>query len=538
MKKQLYILFSFAFYLVQAQSNFVSSNLPIIKINTNGKTIGEDIKIVADMSVIDGKNGVNKPTDVATYQGKIGIELRGSTSLFLSDRKPYSVETRQDDGISNKNMELLGLPKENDWAFLAPFADKTLIREAFMYDLANQLMPWAPHFRFVDVLVNEKYEGIYMVTEKIKQGKNRVNIDKLEVTDNDGDELTGGYIFAFDKLKNKDVFFYSKYLYPNQSAYPEYVIVSPKTDNISTTQKDYLRKWVHDFEEVMRSPKYNDVNTGYPKIIDVQSFVDFVLLNELSRNIDGYRLSTYFHKDKNSIDGRLHAGPAWDYNITLGNANYCNAQSTSGWAFDFNNICGQDKWTIHFWWQKLIEDQQFRILLKKRWQTLRKKDWTNTQLEQKIDSLKNTIGDAHYEHFKRFDILKKYVWPNPIIYSNYTDEVWSLKQWVKKRADWMDSAFTDITEIPTKLAEEENFMIYPNPTTELLTFEFKSNFDSPKCIVELYNINGLMVYSDTKQFLTRWNHSVQVNLNNLPKGVYFYRFTGLGEVKMGKVIKN
>jgi hypothetical protein len=538
MKKQLFFLFTFAFQLVQAQGSFTSSNLPIIKINTNGKTIGDDLKIIADMSIIDGKKGINTPNDSVIYKGKIGIELRGSTSLFLSDRKPYSIETRQDDGIANKDVALLGLPKENDWAFLAPFADKSLIREAFMYNLANEIMPWAPHFRFADVMVNGKYEGIYMVTEKIKRGKNRVNIDKIEITDNDGDELTGGYIFAFDKLKSKDVFFYSKYPYPNQSAYPEYVIVSPKADNITIAQKNYLRKWTHDFEDAMKSSTYNDPNTGYSKWIDVPSFIDLVLLNELSRNIDGYRLSTYFHKDKNSIDGRLHAGPAWDYNITLGNANYCNAQSTTGWAFDFNTVCGEDKWTIHFWWQKLIEDHQFRVLMKKRWQTLRKKDWTNTQLEKKLDTLKNTIGDAHYEHFKRFDILKKYVWPNPVIYNGYPDEVWALKQWVKKRADWMDTALNDITETTPKLAIGEDFMVFPNPVAEVLNFEFKPDYDNARCNVELYNIHGQLVLTETKNFTNRWHHVFQINLNNLPKGIYFYHFKGLAEIKLGKILKN
>ena len=384
MKKNiLYVIYLLSAFYINAQVVVTSSNLPIVKINTNGGVIDLNNKIVADMLVFDSGKAENKVTDIPSYKGKIGIELRGSSSLEISPRKPYSIETRASDGITNKNIDFLGLKKENDWAFVAPYSDKTLIRDAFLYTLAQKIMPWAPHFRFAEVIVNDKYEGIYMLAEKIKRGANRVNIDKMETIDIAGDELTGGYIFALDKIKNGDKYFYSKYNFPTQQRLPEYIITSPKADNIQPAQLIYITQWMNNFETVMNSSKFNDPKEGYPKYINEQSFVDYVLLNELSKNIDAYRLSTYFYKDKNSKDSLLHAGPMWDYNIAFGNVDYCNCYSPEGWAVDFNKQCPNDYWTIHFWWSKLFNDARFRSLLKKRWQELRKNEWTDTKASSK-----------------------------------------------------------------------------------------------------------------------------------------------------------
>jgi hypothetical protein len=537
MQKIVYILLFLSAFYAKGQV-VTSSNLPIIKINTNGKTIGLINKIAADISIIDNGKTENKVTDTPTYQGKIGIELRGSSSLELSPRTPYSAETRENDAITNKNIALLGMKKDNDWAFVAPYSDKTLIRDAFVYTLAKNIMPWAPDFRFAEVIVNDKYEGIYMVTEKIKYGKNRVNIDKVESVDIQGDELTGGYIFSFDKLKNGDKFFYSKYKLPGQQRFPEYIINAPKADNIKTEQLNYITKWVNNFETVMNSSKFDDPKSGYPKYINQASFVDYILLNELSKNIDAYRISTYFYKDKDSNDSLLHAGPVWDYNIALGNANYCNANNDIGWAMDFNNQCPNDYWTIPFWWQKLFEDPHFRSLLKTRWQELRKNEWTDTKLYGKIDSLQTSIGDAQKHHFARYDILGKTVWPNPQINYTYFGEINNLKNWLTKRANWLDGAFAKFLETEA-VQNNQEVSIYPNPSHDKIIFAIKPKTSNANFEVKIYNLQGILLANSAFKTSSTWADKIEIDISNFTNGTYFYRILeNTKPFTTGKFIKN
>lgn len=540
MKKITYIILLLvsAFY-AKAQVVVTSSNLPIIKINTNGKTIGLTDKIAADISIFDSGKSENKVTDVPTYQGKIGIELRGSSSLEISPRKPYSVETRENDAITNKNIDFLGMKKDNDWAFIAPYSDKSLVRDAFIYSLARKIMPWAPDFRFAEVILNDKYEGIYMITEKIKYGKNRVNIDKMEIADIQGDELTGGYIFSFDKLKNEDKFFYSKYkLTPTLQRLPEYIINAPKADNIKTEQLNYIKKWMNDFETVMNSSKFNDKKTGYPKYIHEPSFVDYILLNELSKNIDAYRISTYFHKDKDSKDSLLHAGPIWDYNLGFGNVNYCNADSHIGWAMDFNKQCSDDYWTIHFWWIKLFEDKHFKSLMKARWQELRKNEWKNATLYAKIDSLQASIGDAQKHHFARYDILGKTVWPNPQINYTYVGEINYLKNWLTQRTNWLDGAFAKFSDT-VKIQNNRNPFLYPNPSHDKIIFEIKSEIINAKFDIKIYDLQGKLLLNTDYQTNSTGVAKIMIDISNFTNGAYFYRILeNTKPFTTGKFVKN
>lgn len=531
----LVVLLSYLGFFAKAQVNFVSSNLPIISITTNGKTINENYKIVADFVVRDNPSKINKLSDPITYQGKIGIELRGSTSLSISVRKPYSIETREDDGFTNKVIALLGMEKENDWAMIAPYSDKTLVRDAFLYHLGRKMMTWAADFRFADVFVNGNYEGIYMITEKIKQGKNRVKIDKMEVTDIAGDELTGGYIVSFDKLKPDDKYFYAKYPYLDGSRTPEYIIVSPKSDKITGEQYQYIKNWVQTLETTLRSAQFSDPNAGYQKVLDVPSFIDYVILNELSKNVDGYRLSTYFYKDKDSKDTRFHAGPVWDYNLGFGNVNYCTNEYITGWAIDFNTKCPGDYWQVNFWWQKLFNDPKFKSLLKKRWQELRGNLLSDTQLDNTINDFQNTIGDAQKLHFQRYPVLNQSLWPNAVVKGSYQGEIDYLKDWTKKRAAWLDGAFALFPTATDDISIENQAIVYPNPAQDVLYFDLKTALENHSTIaLKIFDARGQYIAAIKANDTSTLSFSIE----DFTEGLYFYQLTqGEKMISVGKFLK-
>ncbi|MBN1472962.1 MAG: CotH kinase family protein, partial [Syntrophaceae bacterium] len=202
-----------------------SSNLPIVIIETNGNTIRKDVRIAADMQIIwNDDHQRNRVTDTPNnYNGKIGIELHGQSSLSFT-KKSYRIETRDSSG-ANLNVSLLGMPKENDWILYGPYSDKTLMRNVLSYTLASEISGYAPRTRFCELIMNRVYVGVYVLTEKIKLDKNRVNITQMLPGDIAEPEITGGYIFKKDKTDPGD-----NIIHLNRGL--DLVITEPKNDEI------------------------------------------------------------------------------------------------------------------------------------------------------------------------------------------------------------------------------------------------------------------------------------------------------------------
>jgi hypothetical protein len=528
--KKLALLFWCLPLLVSAQVAFESSNLPIVVFNTNGQEIPDEPKITATMQVIyNGPGQTNALSDPPNhYNGLIGIERRGSSSQDLSDKKPFAVETRDAEG-EDKDVALLGMPEEADWVFIAPFADKSLIRDALLLELARQIMPWAPRTRFVELVLNGDYQGIYLVTEKIKRGKDRVDISKLKETDLAGDSLTGGYIFKLDKTTGANSDGWQSPFPPSngswQTAY--YQFHYPKPEDIQTEQRQYIQSWMTVFEAVMASNQFADTVLGYPKYIDVQSFVDFTLLNELSRNVDGYRLSTFFWKDRDDKDPRLHAGPVWDFNIAFGNANYCNAEMYTGWAIDFNSVCADDYWINHFWWRKMWNDPAYGARMRTRWTELRAGPFSNERIFHLVDSMTNLLQNAQARNFQRWPILDTWVWPNVFCCGTYEQHVAYMRAWLMGRLAWMDGATETLAAGEYKEYKKFKTEVYPNPASEgFLKFKMYVHYDDQ---VEMQVFDALghpvrrVVFNPNRngENFFEWPH-------DLRPGAYFY------EILVGK----
>jgi hypothetical protein len=366
----------FLFFLLLSWSgfsqsvNFSSSNLPIVIINTNGQTIPDEPKIMADMGMINNPNGArNNVTDsMNEYNGKIGIEVRGESSQMFP-MKSYSIELRKATG-SSQDLPMLGMPKESDWVLYAPYTDKTLMRNFLAYTMSRELGHWSANCRFVEVVLN--------------------------------------------------------------------------------------------------GPQYQDPVNGVRKFADISSFIDYFIVNEVSRNVDGYRLSSYFYKDRNSINRKIIAGPVWDYDLAFRNANYCNGSDINGWAYQFNYVCpGDGAGLIPFWWNRFMTDTAFVGELRCRWKAKRQTSLSLTRINQLIDSVNTLVGEAQQRHFTRWPVLGQYVWPNPNpIPTTYAGEISQLKSWISARMDWIDNNLPNAgacSDWPTDKPGTMVVSAYPNP---------------------------------------------------------------------------
>ena len=414
------------------------NKLPQVNINTNGAQIVDEPKIEAQMEI--------KENDIMDFSGKIGIEIRGSSSQMFP-KKQFGLETWDDanDGI---NVSLVGFPEEEDWILYAPYSDKALIRNVLIYDLSRDIGRYASRVKFVDVTINGTYNGVYVLMEKLKRDNNRIDINNLKPEEISGEDLTGGYILKIDKADGPNETTYtattaitSNYP-PNNANLGQHIFFlydTPDSEDIVTEQREYITNYMHEFEDALAGENFTDPETGYAKYIDSASFIDFFLLNELSNNVDGFRLSTWLTKDKNE---KLNMGPIWDFNLAFGNANYCGGGDTNVWAYKFNSRCPGDFWEIPFWWGRLMQDPAFVAQLQDRWLQLRGGAFSNGSIMTKIDAYVETLtlAGAIKENFEKWPVLGQYVWPNNFVGNSHTDDINYLKEWVNNRPNWLDNA--------------------------------------------------------------------------------------------------
>ncbi|TAE31667.1 MAG: T9SS C-terminal target domain-containing protein [Cytophagales bacterium] len=527
-----------------AQS-FTSSDLPIITITTDaGRTIVDDPKVLATLTVIDNGPGKrNNLADKPAVTSKIGIELRGSTSQEFFPKKPYGFELRDPGGVNSVNVGLLGMPEESDWVLNAVYNDRSLLREALTYDLNRKMSRYyTPRFRYCEVVLNGNYQGIYILFEKIKRDKNRVDIADLKKVDIAGDQLTGGYILKVDKFEGTVGESWQTSV-PNINGKKASIQIDrPKREDLVQEQIAYIRNYVKAFETALAGPDFRDETKGYRKYFDDDAAVDYLLLTEICRNVDGYRISTFFYKDRDSKGGKLTLGPIWDYNLTYGNANYSDGEKPTGWAYNFDRISPSDYFQMPFWWDRLLKDPTFTAKVVQKYQAMRKTVLATNKIHAYVDSSATRLTEARIRNFQRWPIIGKTdLWPVFYTGRTYDDEVNYFKDWIRKRLDWMDGAMPllSVGILATEPTDDLSLSVGPVPMTESATVRYKL---SQRANVQLAMVdaNGRSVFVANQTGQPAGEHTYALNANQLPSqpGVYVLTLQTDGQVKATqKVIK-
>jgi len=471
------------------QTNFTSSNLPIIKINTNGQPIPDEPFITAQMGVIDnGVGNTNNVDDIPNgFEGRIEIETRGESSQALFPKKSYRVETI--DAVGNPlNVALLGMPPENDWVLYAPYTDKTMMRDVLAYKMGRDLGRYAPRTRYVELVVNGEYMGVYVLIERIKIDKNRVDIATLQPTDLTGEELTGGYLLRVDKWDGND--------YPAWVATPTptlpgennitFQFFDPDGEDLAPAQQQYIINFIQQMQSSLTHSGF-PVEGNYETYIDPDAFIDFMIVNEISKNIDGYVFSTYMYKEKSTDGGKLKMGPLWDFNLAFGNVDYLqNSQTAPGWTYN-------DGYRM-FWFRRLMQDPKFAAKMKCRWTQVRSTLMTNSYFTGKIDSIANVLSQAQARNYQRWKILGTYVWPNQYVGQTYADETNFLKNWILERLAWMDANMPGDCSIVTSVADDKpDVAIYPNPSPGSFVVELQKPLP-PNSVLRVFTPQGSEVF--------------------------------------------
>lgn len=458
-----------------AQIEFRSSDVPIVVIETNGQEIPDDPRIVADMGIIDnGQGNRNYMTDPFNgYQGKISIEVRGSTSQDFP-KKQYAIETQNDDG-SNNNVSLLGMPVENDWILYAPYSDKSMMRNMLAYKLSENLGHYAPRTRSCELVLNGEYAGVYVLIEKIKQDNNRVDIADLDPDETSGDDLTGGYLLKLDRPPGKNTITWNTIATGTRVQ-----LVYPGSDECAPEQQEYIANYLDNFEEALYADNFSDSLAGYREYLDLPSALDYFFVNEIAKNVDAYRLSTYFYKDRESRGGKLCFGPVWDFNIAFANVDYLEGYKADGLVTPG-----------HPWWNRFLEDTVFEDALMSRWKQIRENEFSHSKIMGIIDSMAEDLAESQQRNFQCWDILLSNIWPNYFMGGSYQAEVTYLKEWILARMNWLDG-YLNYSPEPAGPVTAYETKAYPNPFTSSFTYEFNLGREE-HITLQLYDFSGRLL---------------------------------------------
>lgn len=399
--------------------SFEETALPLVYLKVDGQIIQKESKILAQMTIIDNKNGHNYRDTIAhpdqrkDYQGYIALKYRGNSSFYNSRKKPFSVRplTAADVNAKKDKVVMLGMGKkgDNDWCLLAPWEDRSYVRDLLTFELARPYFDYTPQGKYCEVIVDGVYYGVYMLTERPTKGKDRLALDDPGEYDSD---LSGDYHVCVDR-DDEEHYYQSKYhpLDGNgnelRNKYITYQYKDFEYDDFMDADYlakyphaiDSLHKYIDQMEDVLKSDYYTDPVRGYRAYIDVQSFVDYQLSTEFTNNIDGYRLSTNLYKYSNKhaakkgLDHRWKTA-LWDFNIAYGNVSYYNPTGDI-WRYKANGLmANNDNQLIPFWWERLMSDPQYVKELKARWEEYRSGAYSEANIEEKIDSMVSVLKNS------------------------------------------------------------------------------------------------------------------------------------------------
>lgn len=485
------ILTVISLYSYTAAQVFTDSNLPIVIVNTdNGVEIPDNPRVLGSMKIIyrgpGARNYVSDQNNPAylNYNGRIDIELRGSSSQ-VTEKKQYGFSTKKPDNVLNNNVSLLGMPVDNDWILNGMVFDPALIRDYLCYNLSRQIGEYASRTAYCELIINGAYKGLYVLQEKIKADNNRVNIIKISNTDNYFPEISGGYITKADKTTGGDPIAWTMYSWHDYEV--NYIHDLPKPENVTPKQNNYIYNQFSSLELEAFNGNISVAN-GFPSIIDIPSFIDYILINELGSNCDAYMYSTFFHKDRN---GKLRAGPIWDLDLTYGNDLFFwgfDRSKTDVWQFSDGGNEGS-----RFWYD-LFNNTRFKCYLSKRWNELTQpgQPLNLSSIESFIDQTVSAISEAVAREDARWGTV-----------GNFPQRITEIKTFLNARIAWMTahlgtfSSCSNVSVPPlviTKIMYHPDTLVVLPDNDDLEFIEILNNGDQAVDLTGIYFSGTGLVY--------------------------------------------
>jgi spore coat protein CotH len=376
------------------------TGLPIVYLTPDNNAVidSKDDYFKGDVS-LDGGRFTN-----SLQQTSMKIRGRGNSTWYTHPKKPFQMKF-------DDKTEFLGMPADKKWLFLAEYSDKTMLRNKIAFEMGYiSNLDWTPQSAFAEVYISGEYNGTYNITQKVEESDNRAVL---------GDT---GYLLEIDQLErvdDDDIYFYTDKFLIN--------VKEPSID-LASSEYVYIKDLINEFETALYSSQFKDLTLGYAKYIDVDSFIDWYLISEITKNVDSQSFSSIY---LNVMPGeKIKMGPLWDFDLSFGNVDYADSQYAAGF------------WILyHPWFSRLFEDANFVNKVNERFKYFR----SNQQyILDKIDQQAEALKWAQQENDDKWQTIGYYVWPNSVVLPSYEEEVTHLKTWYTKRMNWLESALESL----------------------------------------------------------------------------------------------
>lgn len=412
--------------------------LPIVELTTGGQTIpgrpiyhddgtvtytlaeNGETTITAEMAVIGTDSSVyhhaNGAPDVT---GQIRLRVRGNSSRAF-DKPSYAIRLVDEAG-NNAPQSIMGMDAHHEWVLYGPWLDKTAVRNYMFYNLAGEIMDYAPNVRYCEVLLDGEYQGLYVMTERITGGKDGA---RLGLTVSAKRQEFTGYLLRLDHQRPEEEALnsFTTYTYTTQLLLQ---IEYPGEKNRDAALTEAIRQDFSDFEKALYSFDYDREGYGYQTLLDVDDFVDYFILNELSSNADAGNYSTYIYK---GTDGLFHIC-VWDFNNACDNFF---EERLSHEGFFLQN---------RLWYYMLMKDEDFTERIIHRYHRLREDVLSKEALDRYVDETMAFIAPALARNDARWGDVSQQanlLVPKKRNLTSRTAAVGQLKGYLHQRGDWLD----------------------------------------------------------------------------------------------------
>lgn len=339
------------------------------------------------------------------------VRGRGNSTWKDYPKKPYKIQFDESWG-------LFGLPKSRNWILLAEYCDKSLLRTAFMCEIAKAIeMEYVIKYQHVELVIDGKYMGTYLLTEQVERAYNKVNIPyEGFIIENDNYYAEEPLYVTTDRCSLNYTF-----------KHPD-----PNEDDIIRGDDNYrfISNYLNTLEEEIQ--KIPEDCESYKQHVDVESFAKWFVVAEVTQNWDP---NFYYVLPKRN--GKLKMVPFWDAEWTFGLA--LAGYPTSGWCYyPEKPRVDVAVWSDMKYFRYLLQDPSFVEEVLRQWTKLVDKD-KRQDIVTRVTAEREYISNAQKNNFKRWQILDKYISAGLVALGSWEAEADYVFSFFDQRVEWMDS---------------------------------------------------------------------------------------------------
>lgn len=398
--------------------NYKEYKIPVIYITTDsGQAITSKEEYVGGKITVD----YNMQEDIYSEVVDKTIKIRGrGHSSWELEKKPYKIKFE-------KKTSLFGLTEAKEWVILANHIDRSLMRNKLAMSMASLLdnMIFVPHVYMVDVFVNGEYQGVYSISEQIEIKDGRISGER------DSAETDTDYLLEWGGEKEATSFGNNVFA-TELNGYIE--IKEPDAEILTQDQYNYIKGYIEKIDETVKN------KSGYEEYLDIESLIDWFILNEFSYNVDGtFRRSDFFIKQK---DGRLCVAAPWDYDYAFGNFSL-DSDNYAEWICLGNERTDayEGKYINTNWMTYLLTDENFKQKLKVRWNEVGEDLYKLAMdtINETEDICRLSAEDNFTVWNRCLGVKLQYESWRVLQLGTYGEQIEYLRSFIEKRYRWMDN---------------------------------------------------------------------------------------------------